>query len=357
MKIIHTSDVHIDSPLTSRLSPDKVKERRAELRSAWRRLIDEAERASADAVIIAGDLFDEGRISPRTAKYALDAISAARGITFFYLEGNHEGSALRDTGLDIPENLCFFGDEWTYYRLGDVTVAGRGGVSEGIFDTLELPDDRKHIVVLHGELRDSRCAEDIIGLRDTLGKGIDYLALGHYHSFSETALPDGGVAVYCGTPEGRGFDEVGECGYVLIDTEGGEIGYRFIPFAKRRLHECEVDITGAESAGAIEERAEAALLGIPAADLVRICLVGGYRPELIKDTEGLIRRFSGRFYYLDVKDCSRPIIDPEDYKYDKTLKGEFIRAVMADTELSDDMKARIISCGINALLGEELFGE
>ena len=67
--------------------------------------------------------------------------------------------------------------------------------------------------------------------------------------------------------------------------------------------------------------------------------------------------FSDDFYYFEIKDKSRPLINPEDYKFDKTLKGEFIRAVMADSELSDGMKARVISCGINALLGEELFGE
>ena len=349
MKIIHTSDVHIDSPLSSRLSPDKVRERRGELRSNWRRLIAEAERVGAEAVIIAGDLFDLGRVSLRTAAYALDAMREAAGITFFYLEGNHEGAALRDTGLELPENLRFFGEEWTYFEADGVTVAGRSSVTAGMFDSLKLPTDRKSIVVLHGELREGRSGDEVIGLRDLSDKGINYLALGHYHSYSETPF-EGGVAVYSGTPEGRGFDEVGEMGYVLLDTDGNEISRRFVPFAKRRLHICEVDITGADCTSDIDERAAEVLRSVPAEDLVRLTLVGGYSPDLLKDTDGLSRKF-------EVKDSSRPHINPEDYKYDKTLKGEFIRAVMADESLDDGMKARVISCGINALMGEELFGE
>ena len=45
MKILHTSDIHLDSALTSKLPPHKAKERRAELFSALRRLMNEAEEA------------------------------------------------------------------------------------------------------------------------------------------------------------------------------------------------------------------------------------------------------------------------------------------------------------------------
>ena len=170
MKIIHTSDIHIDSPLSSKLSQSKIKERRSELRSCLGRLISDAERIGAKAIIIAGDLFDEGRISPRTAAYALDVIREAKGITFFYLEGNHEGDALRSVGLEMPENLLFFGDDWTYFKTDEVTIAGRNVITSGMFDTLSLPGDTKSIVVLHGDIRDGRCADGVIGLRDARGK-------------------------------------------------------------------------------------------------------------------------------------------------------------------------------------------
>jgi hypothetical protein len=38
-----------------------------------------------------------------------------------------------------------------------------------------------------------------------------------------------------------------------------------------------------------------------------------------------------------------------------SLKGEFIRTVSADNTLDQETKDKIIACGINALMGEELF--
>ena len=72
--------------------------------------------------------------------------------------------------------------------------------------------------------------------------------------------------------------------------------------------------------------------------------------------DGLIRKNEGSFYYFEVKDTSRPFIDPESYKNDKSLKGEFVRTVMSDESLDETEKGKIIVCGINALMGEELFG-
>ena len=119
MKIIHTSDIHLASPLTSKLSGVKAKKRAAELREIFSRICMGAEASGVSAVIIAGDLFDTERITKSDIDSALSAIEAAKDITFFYLCGNHEGSALQNSGVRLPENLKLFGEGWTYYRLGD----------------------------------------------------------------------------------------------------------------------------------------------------------------------------------------------------------------------------------------------
>ena len=355
MKIIHTSDIHIDSPLTTRLPSDKVRERRRELLSGFSHMVEEAKLISADAVIIAGDLFDSERITKKALDTALDVIERAENITFLYLTGNHEGDALFNSTRPMPKNLVTFGKEWTYFTIGSVTIAGRSEIREGMFDSLALPEETKNIVVLHGELRDRTAAPETIGIKDAVGRGIDYMALGHYHSYSRTEIDERGYAVYSGTPEGRGFDEVGDKGYVIIDTDARHVESGFRKFAKRRLHIVKVDITGILRTSDIDDRVRAAVRDIPASDMVRIELVGGYSPELWKDTDKLCHDFSGSFYYFEVKDLSKIAINPEDYKYDKSLKGEFIRTVGLDDSLDDATKARVIACGINALMGEELF--
>ena len=56
MKIIHTADLHLDSPLGTNLSLLKQKERKRELLLNLERLIEYAKNQSVKIIIIAGDL-------------------------------------------------------------------------------------------------------------------------------------------------------------------------------------------------------------------------------------------------------------------------------------------------------------
>ncbi len=352
MKIIHTADLHIDSPLTSHLSADKVRERRAELFSTLSAMVEAATACGAAIMIIAGDLFDSERITKTARRRTLSLIAAHTAIKFFYLPGNHEEQGLISGEDTLPENLFVFGEGWTYFASEELIIAGRSTTSADMFETLSLPEDRRSVVVLHGELRDRSDEGGVIGRRDAVGKNIDYLALGHYHSYSAERIDDRCTAVYAGTPEGRGFDETGEKGYVLIEDSGGALSHRFIPFARRRLHEIEVDVSEATDLYALERIAAAALIDVSPADLVRLVLTGHRVVGFTPDAAALTARFAAGFYYFEVKDETRLRISAADYERDLSLKGEFIRLVMADDTLSDKKKEEIISCGLAALLGE-----
>ena len=354
MRIIHTADIHIDSPLTARLPRDKIKERRAELISNLRRLTDAAQRLGAEAIIIAGDLFDSQSVSKKAMSALIDAIESAPGISFFILPGNHDAEVLSGVG-DLPKNLYLFpiGERLSYECSDGVVITGMAYCREKMFDEVRFEKSKTNIIVLHGELRDKSSAErESIGLAEAAGRGIDYIALGHYHSYSVHRIDDRGIAVYSGTPEGRGFDEAGECGFVLLDVKGGAVNHSFVRFAKRRLQIITVDLAGISRASEIADRAEAALRAVPKSDMVRLELCGKFIPGLWKDTASLTDRFRDRFYHFEVKDSSVISVDPADYKNDKSLKGEFIRTVYADPALDDEQKAKIVECGINALMGE-----
>ena len=354
MKLIHTSDIHLDSPLTSRLSPLRARERKRELTASFRAIIDDAVRIDAKAIIIAGDLFDNERVSISTLEAVMGFIEKAEGITFFYLPGNHEKDRLTASAVAIPENLKIFGEDWTYFRLGNVTVAGKTKITADAFSDLMLSEDGVNIVTLHGVLCDRTDSPDKIGIRDLSELPIDYMALGHYHTYSETKLTNRAKAVYSGTPEGRGFDEAGDKGYVIIDTDTLHTTHTFVKRAFRTLHIIPVDISGLDREIEIENRVAHAISQIQSRDLVRVRLVGEYEPGLRRDTESLTERFSSAFFYFEVKDESRLRISPDDYKNDKSLKGEFIRLVMAKDELSSEEKEDIIECGIRALAGEAI---
>ncbi len=354
MKLIHTSDIHIDAPMTSKLDAVKARERRRELISTFRRMTEEAMRSEIGAIIIAGDLFDSEAVSTRTMDSVLGIIEKAYDVIFFYLPGNHEKDRLLSSGLKLPKNLLLFEKDWSYFKHENIVIAGRSECSADMFETLTLDPRNKNIVVLHGELADRSDAMGHIGRKEAAAQPIDYLALGHYHTYSETMLGGRCLAVYSGTPEGRGFDEAGDKGYVFLNIDDGGVRSSFAKRAERTLHIVNTDISGADREVEIENRILHAVSSIPSTDLVRIVLTGEHEPEVRRDTETLKKIFENKFYYVELKDKSRLKICAEDYKNDISLKGEFIRLVLSSDELSEDEKERIIECGIRALAGEEI---
>ena len=75
-------------------------------------------------------------------------------------------------------------------------------------------------------------------------------------------------------------------------------------------------------------------------------------PELFPDLGAITSRWRNAFYHFEIKDESSIRINPDDYKYDRSLKGEFIRLVSAKADLSDEEKDKIIRTGLAALMGE-----
>ena len=356
MRILHTSDLHLASPISSRLSPDAARIRRREIGEVFARLCEAARAEGCAAMIIAGDLFDTDCVSRPAIEAVLQTMRSERSLSFFYLAGNHEGEIIRKSGLEIPRNLFIFGEEWTSFSAGDVVISGRSSLKKGAFDELKLSSDMKNIVVLHGELRD-HTDTDVIGKRDAVGVGIDYLALGHYHSYDEIVLDKRTRAVYCGTPEGRGFDEAGEKGYVIIDTDRAGLPSRFVPFAKRTVRWIKLDISGVGTQDELYDRIDKGLSGVDRSSLVRLELVGEYAEGLWKNAESIEKKCGAGFFHFEVVDSSRLALDYEKLKYDKTLKGEFISLVIGDDTIAADMKEKIISCGLYSLLGEATYEE
>lgn len=354
MKILHTSDLHLDSPLTARLTKDKIRSRKAELISTFRATVEIAAKEGADGYIIAGDLFDSESVSREALESFIYTVKGARDITFYYLAGNHEKNALRKYSDTLPENLKFFEDDWTYFKHGDAVIAGRCKTEKNMFDTLSLSTDTKNVVVLHGELRDRSDEGGIIGKNEIGALPIDYLALGHYHRYEEIEISPRVKAVYCGTPEGRGFDEDGEKGVVLLTLDPFSLSHEFIRSAKRTLHIKEVDIGSAASTAEAEDLMRRALSKIPRSDLVRVVFIGE-RDIFTKINFDYIKAvFKNEYYCFEAIDRTRARISAEDFKNDRSLKGEFIRGIIADTSLSERERELIIETGLSALAGEEI---
>lgn len=353
MKFIHCSDIHLDSRMERNLTAAQARERNAEICATFARLARFASEQGVTAVLIAGDLFDTERATVQTAGFVLDTVRNVPNVDFLYLRGNHDASGFE--GMELPDNFKTFGSGWTCYQYEDVIITGidpERDQWEDFYEALTLTEDTVNIVTLHGQIS-TQSGEELIALPQLKGKNIDYLALGHIHGHQTGKLDERGNWCYCGCLEGRGFDELGKKGFVLLDVENGQVKPVFVPFARRTLEEVAVDITDLTTVSQILAVAEDATQEISSESLVKLTLTGAYTLETQKDLTFLKKMLEGKFYFLKIKDESRLRIEKETYEHDASLKGEFIRLVMA-SDRSEEEKEQIICYGIRALSGEEV---
>lgn len=358
MKIIHCSDLHLDSKMESNLDKEKAKQRKNEILLSFQNMIDFANENDVKVIIIAGDLFDKSKISVKARNLVKDTITVNSNIDFIYLKGNHDEENFI-TG-EPPENLKLFnGYAWTSYKYGNIVISGiEFGKKDNyeIYKSLMLNQNDFNIVVLHGQEAnyvDKKDKTEIINLKELKNKNIDYLALGHIHKYKMESLDNRGIYCYSGCLEGRGFDECGDKGFVLLDIEENKVNTKFIKNSIRNLEEIEVDISNAITTTEVKERIDEKIEKIYRDNLVKIVLTGKVDINSERDINYLLKTYNDRFYFLKIYDKTTLQINYLDYENDVSLKGEFIRMVLKE-DLPDEEKREIIMTGISALSGDML---
>ena len=362
MKIIHCADLHLDSKMTANLSREQARERRKEILRTFTRMVEYAAKHEVRVILIAGDLFDTRNVSAMVRNTVRDMICSHPEIDFLYLKGNHDSDNFLSKLEDVPQNLLLFGDEWQTYLYGNVAITGLELSRDNrsvCYNSLVLEHDLFNIVTLHGQLENYMSKDQVesISLNDLRNKNIDYLALGHVHSMLMERLDSRGLYCYSGCLEGRGFDECGEKGFVLIDVDEEQrtATYQFVPIAARTLYTLEVDVSGVmttqEAAGRMEQAIADA--GYSSGSMVKFVLTGEVEVDAEFNCEYLQDLFSDYFYFEKVYDQTKLRVNYSDYEKDESLKGEFIRMVL-NSDMSEESKTEVIRCGIMALSGEEI---
>lgn len=348
MRIIHCADVHLGSRM-NKLPKDKAEERAREIRTSFERMLVYAKREGITVILLAGDIFDGDRPFKKDKEFFYGAVRRNPDITFFYLRGNHDGN---ESYTEELENLKLFGREWTSYMLGErVVLSGLeldGSNCISMYSSLKTDPEKLNIVMLHGQVSDG-AGDGKICLPRLKNKNIDYLALGHVHSQGERRIDERGVSVYSGCLEGRGFDETGEKGFMVYDTDVREVS--FVPFAMRTVEEISIDISGTEDGYGAAQRVKS-LIKCDKKNLLRLVLTGEIKyvdENLAADVKSYV---SDLCYFVSVKDETRLKIDYSAFKDSLSLKGEFVRLVTSE-QLDEDDRQKILDLGLKALSGQE----
>lgn len=358
MKFIHCADIHLDSKMQTHLTIELSKERKNEILLTFERLIKYAKDNGVSVIVIAGDMFDTSKTTSITRNKVVKLIENNPNITFILLTGNHDEDNFIISLPSIPSNLIYFTNKWSSYQIENVVFTGAVFTSDNIvsiYDTLSLDKDKVNVVVLHGQISKYSVKNnpEIIDLTKLENKNIDYLALGHIHSYQKEKLDSRGEYCYSGCLEGRGFDECGEKGFVLCEVLGDKVTSNFIPFAKRCLHEVEIDVTGITEWFSIEEKILSTLSSYSKNDLIKVVLIGKFTLDLQKFISVTQTKLKEDFYFAKIVDKSSLQLNSSDYVNDISLKGEFIRTVLA-SNLTKEEQERVILVGLKALSGEEV---
>jgi DNA repair exonuclease SbcCD nuclease subunit len=316
IRLLHTADLHLGAPFV--WLGELAATRQKDLLLTFRRIVDCCLERRVDLLLIAGDLFDHARPEPSLclAVQAELARLQKHDITAVLLPGTHDGvwggetystaqfpaavilDQVRDHG---PLKLQLKGQ--SLYLYGS---AYRGEKPEEYYPRMRRQEgDGYHVGLLHGALKKSPQWEyrdkDLPFTLDELNSwGLDYVALGHYHTYQELHQRGAVIACYPGSPEGKQFSETGERFVALLELTPAGTRIAPLPIQSRTLASLQIDMNNEPSLETLHKRIAAL------ADeklLLRLELTGLL--DVPFDREATLRLFRDAFFHLELIDKTR----------------------------------------------------
>ncbi|QFT31925.1 putative metallophosphoesterase YhaO [Labrenzia sp. THAF82] len=255
IKILHTADVHLDSPLKSLALRDENLKNivQTATRTAFSRLIDLGLAEGISAILIAGDLFDGVERSAKTAAFLtgqLDRLKQA-DIAVFYIKGNHDAENPLTGEVSLPDNVHVFDGRGGRHQLGatniwvhGVSFSGRQA-PDSLLPKFGSPEpDSINIAMLHTSLAGSHGHDSYApcSVAEMSSMGFDYWALGHVHK--RQVHSDAPWIVMPGIPQGRDIGEAGPKSATLLTIEDKTISISEVPTSVADFLGLKIDIGG-----------------------------------------------------------------------------------------------------------------
>jgi exonuclease SbcD len=257
VRLVHASDLRLDRPLYG--LTDAPPELRALLRDApleaAERVFETTLAEEADALVLAGDVLDVRRASPRVVSFLLNQFARLekRGTRVFWAGGALDPPDAWLRTERLPDNV-------TVFPMGRVESheLKRGGSVIAVVQGISKPSDRE--VDASGFRRDAHGRFTVgvaYGTSDAPGKEgdrVDYMALGG-RSRRATVDHEPGVAHYAGSPQGRNPADQGPSGCTVVQVdESGKAKTRFVATDVVRWNDETVEFTAGVTGDQLKTR-------------------------------------------------------------------------------------------------------
>ena len=320
MKILHSADWHLDSAFVGRTA-QQAQYLRAELLKIPDKVAALCKAEGCDLLLLSGDLFDGAYT--KESFHAVSSALAELDIPVFISPGNHDfchsGSAY--LAESWPGNVHIFTTpamESVSLPDLDCRIYGAG------YEAIDCPgllkgfhtegDERWHIGVLHTDPLQTSSPYSPLTSQQVRESGLHYLAAGHIHKGGSFRAGEA-LCAWPGCPMGRGYDEPGMKGALLVTLEEG-VSAQFLPLNTPRFYDETVDV-GENAAEAV-----AALLPpVETQDFYRVTLTGYSSPIDLSEITASLPHIPN----LELRDRTLPEMDLWGVIDDDTLEGVYFR--------------------------------
>jgi exonuclease SbcD len=360
MKIVHFSDLHLDSPFAwAGATGEVARRRRQALRQVLLRILDLTREVGADALLCGGDLYEHDRVTPDTAEFLRTSFADLSPIPVFLAPGNHDWYGPKSVYelVDWSSNVHIF-RESSLQRVhlgGDISLWGAAHLApantDNFLDGFHVDGGGIHIALFHGAERSWFTAQgggkephapfDADQIEQA---GLHHCFLGHYHR-----PKDASRHTYPGNPDPLEFGEDGERG-VVIATIGPEglVDHERRRVALTDVHDIVLDITGCTTQQQIRGRLADLVSGL--GGLARLTVRGELEPT-VELREGDLRDEMGGFDAMQIRIGEvRSAYDIDAIRHEHTVRGQFVSEVLA-ADLPPGASRRVLVSGLRALDG------
>ena len=262
MRIVHAADIHLDSPLAGMAKREPKLEAlvRSCTRGAFSNLVDAAITHEADAMLIAGDLYDAEQRNYETGLFFASEMQRL-GRPCIVIHGNHDSASQITKSLHPPPNVTILpARQPGTAHFPELGLAVHGQSFGARAEAEELAgaypmriEGAFNVGLLHSSMenpgqhaRYAPCRIDTL-----LSRNYDYWALGHVHT--RATLHEAPWIHFPGNIQGRHVRETGPRGATLVDVNDDHRvrSLRFLPTDVLRWAVADIDASGQDSMEAL----------------------------------------------------------------------------------------------------------
>ncbi len=351
MRFIHCADLHLDTPFSGLCDSRSAELRQAELRQTFLAIIELAKKA--DALLIAGDLFDQESLEPETVRLLVSGFASLGEIPVLIAAGNHdpltENSYYRL--VSFSPNVHVFDTKPEKIRVADCDVYGvsfkQSQQETPVVEKFLIEDENPSVFLMHGYL--GGAGYNPVSREAVAASGLSYLALGHVHGHVEEKTGST-LCVYPGCPEGRGFDEAGVKGVIEAEVTKEGVRTSFVPVCRRQYKTISVDVTGMvtheEVVSALRDQIE------NEKDLYKFVLTG--ETELVPRLQVLQEALAGCFFAKIYDRTKRPVAVAA-LASEMGIRGMFAQKILGEMAEKDErLCQKALELGLLAMAGEKV---